>query len=151
VRSMSREVAWLIACAIARCIPAIGAADPHRLRVRSPTRARAQRPRSRPTSSLAPKVGGSRPSRVARRCRDSAPPANIDHVARWRGACASDAQGEPPTEAGAHSPTVGRLYRHVARLTTSGCRCRSPSRHRCHGRDRSLACHLRSIGGIVDR
>jgi hypothetical protein len=29
---------------------------------------------------------------------------NIVDSARWRGACASGAQGEPPTEAGAHSP-----------------------------------------------
>ncbi len=45
---------------------------------------------------------------VARRRRDSALLANIEHMTRWRGACASDAQGEPPTEAGAHSPTGDR-------------------------------------------
>jgi hypothetical protein len=66
-----------------------------------------------------PKVGGSRPSRAARRRPVIALIANIEAPARGRGASASGAQGEPPSEAGVHSPDA---VRRAARMWIPGRR-----------------------------
>jgi hypothetical protein len=96
----------------------------------APARRRVERgcSRSGPRCSSGPKGGGSRPSRAARRRRDGA---RCDrwNVGRWRDACASGAQGEPPTEA-EESPRATSLAARIGR------RSRQRTLHLCSRRTR---------------